>query len=417
LAYPTLILTAYGVETNGLPHNGELSLTQALNVMRARDPTIAIGQTAVAQADADTITAGERPNATLGYSTSKINPAGHNGSGSLWDKSFDTTLSISQTFERGGKRKYRQDQATHSLDAAHADYADTLRGERLSVSQAYWELKRAQEKQENVRALDAIARSSFGAADTRLKHGDVAPLDVERLHIGAAEADNAVDQATAAVSDAQITLASFLDVTEQASTLRAIDEWPQQGTPNPDLESTLGRRPDIAAALQRVRAAEAALGLAHAQRKRDVTVSGQYEHNPTPFGHTLLGIGVSIPLFTGNQYEGEIRRAYANLDAAQAQLARVQVAAGAEVRRAVADVHAADARVQRYDGDLVERARRAEHVAETAYARSGISLAELLDARRDLRAVENDATDARADFAEALAALAAAAPTGATPQP
>jgi len=67
-------------------------------------------------------------------------------------------------------------------------------------------------------------------------------------------------------------------------------------------------------------------------------------------------------------------------------------------------------RVRRYDSDLIERALAAEKTVETAYARGGLALADLLDARRALKATQDDACDAHADFAEALAALAAAVP-------
>jgi cobalt-zinc-cadmium efflux system outer membrane protein len=399
------------------PLTMHLSLVDALKRMRSHDPNLALAQTAVEQAAADTVTAGERPNATLAYSTSKINPAGNNGPGTLWDKSFDTIVSVNQPFERGGKRQHRLDQADANADAAHADYADTLRRERLAVAQAYWELKRAQEKQASAHALAAIEQRSLHATEARLKLGDIASIDAERLHIGAAQADNAADQANSALADARVALAALLDANAQADALIAIDDWPSDRFVAPDADQVLARRPDIAAAQQHVHAAQAALELAHAQRTRDITFSGQYEHDPAPFGHTLLGIGVSIPLFTGNHYEGEIRRANADLDAALVNLARARLTARSEVQRAIADTRGAHARVQRYNGDLVERARHVEQTAEAAYTRGGFSLADLLDARRELKAAQDDATDARADFAEATAALAAAAPTRDTTSP
>ncbi|MBO9661546.1 TolC family protein [Dokdonella sp.] len=384
-----------------------LTLSQALQRMRTHDPNLAVAQTAVDQAAADEISAGERPNATLSYGTSKINPAGHNGPGSLWDKSFDTIVSIQQPFERGGKRRHRLAAAAANRDASEADYDDVVRRERLVVTQAYWELKRAQQKSESAHALAALARGSLDAAQARLRHGDIAALDVERLRIGAAEADNAAGQADAAREDARVALAALLDAGQDADALEAVDDWPGPGFVAPEADAANGRA-DVQAAERRIAAAQAALDLAHAQRKRDISVSANYEHNPAPFGHTLLGFGVSVPLFTGNHYDGEIARANADIDAARAQLARAQVAARADLGRALADVRSANERLRRYDGDLVDRARRVERTAETAYARGGLALIELLDARRELKAVEDDATDARADFAEALAALAAA---------
>ncbi|MBR0347912.1 MAG: TolC family protein, partial [Rudaea sp.] len=148
-----------------------LSLKRALELMRARDPNLQLAQTAVDQALADKITAGERPNATLAYSTSKINPAGHNGPGNYWNKSFDTVVSLSQPIERGGKRKHRLAQAEANADAAHADYADSVRGERVAVTAAYWELKRAEEKYKNAQTLAEIDHRSIAASEQRLRVG------------------------------------------------------------------------------------------------------------------------------------------------------------------------------------------------------------------------------------------------------
>lgn len=427
----SLPIYAVAVAQNPAPLPAQLTLRQALDFMRARDPNLALAQTAVDQALADKISAGERPNATLAYSTGKINPAGHNGPGTIWDKSYDTIVDVSQPFERGRKRTHRLAQADANADAAHADFIDSTRSEQLAVTNAYWELKRAEEKYTNAQALAAIEQRSLQAAERRLKLGDLPRLDLERMRIEAASADNAVDVARGTLRDAQVSLTALLDATAQSANVSAADAWPRAVAVDlrPDAkpaaqdeafeaDAELTKRPDMLAATRRVAAAEAALDLAHAQTSRDVTLSSQYEHNPTPFGHTLLGVGVSIPLFTGNHYEGEIRRAYADLDAARANLARVRVAALADMQRARADLAATARRAERYDQDLVERARSTEAAVEQAYARGGLGLADLLEERRALKSVQDDATDAHADYAEALAALTAAIPDSIqTPSP
>lgn len=410
-------LATPATDGSGLP--AQLPLAVALARMRTRDPAVEVAQTAVAQAAADRVTAGERPNATFSLSTAKVDLGGHNGAGSLWDKQYDTIVALSQPFERGGKRRHRLAQATASLDATNYDFADTLRVERLAVTQAYWDLKRAQEKRASAHTLEEIERRALQGVEARLQHGDIAALDAERLRLSAAQADNAADQADATVADAQVALGALLDATTSADHIEAIDDWPTSTKIVAD--ASLLHRPDILAAQERVSAAQAALDLAHAQRHRDVTVSAQYEHNPTPgngpgYGDNMVGIGISIPLFTGNRYQGEIGRANADLDAAHALLTQTNIASRADAGRAIADARAADSRVRRYDSDLVDRARRAEQTSEAAYARGGLSLADLLDARRDLKAVEDAATDARADFADAVAALDAAVPLSGNPQ-
>lgn len=388
---------------------GSLTLNHALELMRDRDPTLLMHRAAVGQAQADVSIAGERPNATLAYSTAQINPAGNNGPGSLWDKRFDTIVNLSQPFERGGKRTHRLAQANANADAAHADLADTTRTETLAVRQAYWELKRAEEKYTNELTLQTIEHRSLEANEQRLKLGDAPRLDVERLRVSTAETDNAVDDALQSLHEAQVALAVLLDVAPQSETITTADAWPRAiDTLATDVDASIATRPDVKAAAQRVQAAEAALDLAHAQRHRDVTVSGQYEHNPDPNGHTLLGVGVSIPIFTGNNFHGEIERANADIDAAQASLAHVQALARADVRRAMSDLRTSTQRVRRFDSDIVQRAVDTEEAVETAYTRGGLGLADLLDARRELKTLQDDAADARADYAEALAAFYAA---------
>ena len=399
----------FAADVSAAPALGSLTLAHALELMRDRDPTIAMQRAAVSQAQADTVVAGEGPNATLAYSTAKINPAGHNGPGSLWDKSFDTIVNLGQPFERGGKRRHRLAQANANADAAHADLADTVRTERLAISQAYWELKRAEEKYTNQQNLSAIEHRSLQAAEDRLRVGDAPRLDVERLRISIAETDNSVDAAAQALHDAQVALAAFFDAAAQSDSISTADAWPHTSDAlTASVEAAIATRPDVEAAQRRVKAAEAALDLAHAQRARDVTLSGQYEHNPDPYGHTLLGIGVSIPLFTGNNYGGEIQRANADIDAAQASLAHTLALARADVQRSIADLKATMQRAKRFDSDIVQRATDTEKAVETAYTRGGIGLADVLDARRDLKALLDDATDAHADYAESLAAFFAA---------
>ncbi len=394
------------------PALGALTLDQALQLMRNRDPTLVMQRAVVDQAQADVLVAGERPNATLAYSTAQINPAGHNGPGPVWDKHFDTIVNLSQPFERGGKRTHRLAQANANANAAHADYADVTRTEQFAVRQAYWELKRNEEKYSNALMLQTIEHRSLEAAKQRFKVGDAPRLDVDRLRVSAAEVDNSVDESLQSLHEAQVSLAVLLDVTSQSEKIATADEWPRAiDAPSYDLDSAIAGRPDIKAASLRVQAAEASLDVAHAQRHRDVTVFSQYEHNPDANGHTLLGIGLSIPIFTGNNFHGEIQRANADIEAARASLAHVQALARADVDRALSDLRSTTQRVRRFDSDIVQRAADTEKAIETAYTRGGFGLTDVLDARRELSTLENDAADARADYAEALAAFYAATQT------
>src|SRR5438270_334981 len=124
-----------------------------------------------------------------------------------------------------------------------------------------------------------------------------------------------------------------------------------------------------------------------------------------------LTLTETAQLFAGTLAAAE-RRLQAG-DLATADVAKVRVdyerAQGAnEIQRAASDLNAAAERVERFDGSLLGAANRSAEASEFAFSRGALSVLEVLDARRTLRAVRLEALAARADFAKALAAWRAA---------
>ena len=107
------------------------------------------------------------------------------------------------------------------------------------------------------------------------------------------------------------------------------------------------RLDDVRAAKNRFEAAQNARELARSLRTRDVTVGAQYDHYPlgTPpanaFGNgNSYGVFVSVPLFAGYYYEGEIRRAEVDYNTAMESLEKVRAQARTEIARAFSDLQA-----------------------------------------------------------------------------
>ena len=183
------------------------------------------------------------------------------------------------------------------------------------------------------------------------------------------------------------------------------DAWPIAEAPERTAAAAvIESRPDVRAAALRVQAAEKARDLARALRSRDVTVSMQYEHFPSQVQNNTVGFGVSVPLFLGYNFEGEIRRTEVGLQAAIEALDRTRAQAQAELNRAWSDLSSARERVQRYDTGLLREAQRAAEAAEFAYRNGALGVIDLLDARRVFTATRNDAASARSDLARALVA-------------
>jgi len=387
-----------------------LTLVEAEERMLSFNRDLKSAARQVEGAQAASISAGARPNPTLSINSIGISPSEGIGSGWPGGKRIDSTVRVDQTIERGGKRDIRLEGARAGVEAALADLDNTERRQRLAVRSAYFDLLYAQDREELAREAARLADRSVAAAETRLNAGDLAAADVARIQVDALRAHNDLRQAVAATAGAKMTLALLIGAEREAQRLQAADPWPSSNDPAvPELgTAALDSRPDVRAALMRIDTAEAALRLARSQRTRDVTVGVQVERFPTQSGNTV-GFGVSIPLFLGNQFEGDIRRAETDRYGARDELERTRAIAFAEAERARSELAAAADRLARFDASLLPTAARAAAAAEFAFSNGAAGVTDLLDSRRTLNATRLEALGARADFARALAAWRAAA--------
>jgi cobalt-zinc-cadmium efflux system outer membrane protein len=106
-------------------------------------------------------------------------------------------------------------------------------------------------------------------------------------------------------------------------------------------------------------------------------------------------------LVQANRYDGEIGRATAEAAASQNLLDRTRQRAQIEMLNWLETSQAQAERLQIYEKDLLPRALRVAEQTEMAYRKGGLSLTELLDARRTLRAVQLDVLNARNAYAKA----------------
>lgn len=392
-----------------------LSYAEALSLLKARNRDLALAQRGVEAAEADTLSARARPNPNLSLSTVAINPNGL-GSGAPLDKPVDSIAQLSQLIERGNKRELRSEASRLAFDAARGDLADTLRRANVVLAGTYYDLLLAQERVRITADGAALLAKTVAAAELRLKAGDVAPADLSRIRVDQLRAENEKRAAVAVRERARVNLAYVVGLDADARGLVATDAWPAAGDATPvDLRSTVEARPDVRAAGLRLQAAEKARDLARALRSRDVTVAVQYEHYPSQIANNTFGFGVSVPLFLNYNYDGEIRRAEVNLQAALDGLERTRALAGTEINAAWSDLASARERVQRYDGGLLKESQRAADAAEFAYRNGALGVIDLLDARRILASTRNDAATARADLARALVAWQVAITAYASP--
>ena len=388
----------------------QLTLRQAEAFFVARNRELQLGQRLVEGAEADRLSAGQRPNPNLSFNASPLNPHSGIGSGDVRDKQIGSTVALQQLFERGNKRELRMAAADQNIRASRGEFADIQRQQKVALYAAYYDLVAAQEKQRISTETAALFQKTIDAAEHRLKAGDIARSEVARIRVDALRAQNDARAAQAERQKAQSALAYIIGAERDAAQIQATDGWPDIGAAPAavEIDKALAGRADVQSAQARVEAADKNRELARASRTRDITGSAQFQHFPGDYSNNTFGVGVSIPLFTNYYFEGEIRRADVELQAARDNLERVRALAQGEFARSRADLDAALERVQRFRDMLSQEAQRAADGAEFAYSKGAIGVLDLLDARRQLYATRLDASNTLADYAKSLAAWQAA---------
>ncbi|MBS0336924.1 MAG: TolC family protein [Proteobacteria bacterium] len=397
----------------------DLTLAETEQLVARSNRDVVAARRAVESAAAGILQADVRPNPVVSYNASGISNNPGIGPGSLTNKRIDNTFRIDQTLERGGKRDLRVNAAQGLERAARNDALDVLRQQLLLARAAYADLQQAQGKAEILAGIAELFGKTYSAAQLRQKAGDLAPADVARVQVDFERAQNDLRVAQAELARARLVLAQLVADEAAAADLRASDPWPPVTAPDATtIQQAIEARPDVLAAKSRIEATDKLRDLARSQRTRDVSVGAQFERYPGTQPVNSIGFGVSVPLFLGNDFSGDIQRAEVDRYSALDALERARAVAGAEIARAASDLKAAGERRARYDGSLLAAAQRSADAAEFAFQRGATSVLEVLDARRTLRAVQLEALGARADYAKALYAWQASLQSAATlPQP
>jgi cobalt-zinc-cadmium efflux system outer membrane protein len=400
----------------GLACADTLGLPQVLEAAR-NNLDVSMARQAAEAARADVLAANRSPFPIFTAKTSQMDLEHGIGAGPFGQKKIDKSGGIDWTWERGNKRGLRTQSAEGQAKAAMADLQDMRVMQQLGAASAYFDLLAALERNREMQALGNSAKQLAQSAMLRLKAGDLSAQESARLEIEAQRAQADAHGAQLDQERALLQLGQFTNLRINLKDWQINADWPLLHAmldSSTIQESWVDQRPDVLAALERVSAARAALELAQAQKKSDLTVGSSLDHYPTQ-SRRLLELRVSVPLQWGYGYEGEIGRAQAQLALAQDLLDKTRRDAWADFQRLLQERNAAQQREALYEQDILPRARRVAEQAELAYAQGASSLTDLLDARRTLRSTLIEAAFTRADYAKAHTAWQLRTPTFETP--
>lgn len=372
--------------------------TELLRQVQATAPRLAEARAEVARTVGLARQARAYPNPSLGLEV-------ENFSGSGPYKGIDqaeTTASISQTFELGGKRPARIAAGQAEVQASRQRVARALADFRFDLTASYAEAEAADRRLQ-------LAKESLSLAeeDARISRAFVQSgrePDLRRI-----QAEAAVQAARASLEEAQATrTTAFASLTALAGSSAPITSIPISllDQPPPSLGSaglSTASAPGIMVAQAERDAATRRLSLERRRAVPDVNVSiGFRRFEDSNTSAVVAGVSVPLPLFDRNR--GNVSAVRAEVTAAEARLRAARLDAEAALRSGTARVAAAETRlVASRNGERA--AQEAYRLTRIGYESGKLSLAELLVARRALTDARGQSIAAAVERVSAQAAL------------
>ena len=326
------------------------------------NPVFEAARARVAEAEATILTAGARPNPTLGVTPGIPSP-------------YLFTLDFAVPIETAGKRGYRIQFARSLNQAAEFDLADTAWKLRSGVRTALLDYLLASRNLDLLQSEDQIRVEQVSLLEQRFAVGeiprpvlDVARIELSKAHLTITTAEGQVGQAKAALAAAiGIPVAALQGVEFSWSNLESPPSAESLSPPQIQRDAVVNRL-DVRRSLAQYAAAEADLRLEIAKQYPDFVIGPGYTYEERNSFFTV-GFSTMLPIFNRNQ--GPIAEAEARHKGAAAAFLekQAQVIAGSEqalalYTAALREFAEADASLRTLQDEQEQMMRRAVDVGE-----------------------------------------------------
>jgi len=326
-----------------------------------------------------------------------------------------------------GRRRSSVERRAQELFQANFAFNRKLQEVAYAVSRNYFSLDASRARVTAARATLESAVAVEEAVGARVEEGLATRPDFLLARQERARAAFELEDARGAVDDAQAALADSLGIAPTA--LMRVADLSALALPTGLADSveqiidrTLSHRPDLASQLAALRAREAEERRAVAEFWPRLSFAGsagqavqRYRAGP-PFGTFNMneteyraGLNLEWKLFDGLERNNALREASALREAAEAELAALELKAIREVWKAYSDVKTA-LRKHEYALALLVASQEAYESTLESYRSAGLStVIDLLAAQRDLARARTTDIQSRAELLTAAAALTFAA--------
>lgn len=368
-----------------------MRLNEALALATTRSPELATFAYDERAADARLLQAGLRPNPTISVEAENILGSGDYGGA---DQS-ETTLSLGQLLELGGKRVARMDVARAGQAMVRFDYETRRREVLRRTTLAFIEVLGAQRRVELAEETARLAGEFVPLVQKRASAGVASTIETARGDVQLATAQIGVEQAKRDLAAARRNLVTIWADKEANFTQAVGDLDRRPALPNFTASwARLSLHPLVTRWDAERNLRTAVVAREQAQAKPDVMVSAGPRWLQGDREATLVA-GFSIPLPVANRNQGNIAEAKALVDKSSAEKLNAQAALGAQLGEAWEGLAKALKQIDILEGQLLPAATRTIDAAATAYQAGRLSQLEILDARRTLTDARIQALEAR----------------------
>jgi outer membrane protein, heavy metal efflux system len=314
--------------------HGPWNLKQLTLVAFYYQPALAEARAQWAAVAASKITAGERPNPTVGFT-----PTYDTTTPPPWILGVTWDIPI----ETAGKRGKRIAEAQHFSEAAKWNFVSAAWQVRSHVRAALLNLYYSREDESLLARQETAQSNVVRLLEGQLAVGAVSDYEVTQARVALETTGLARLDATSQYRQARVQLANALGLPLRALnrvqfSFTGLDQFPRELTAPEIRRDAILNRADVRGALAEYAASQSALQLEIAKQYPDIHLGPGYELDQTD-NKWSLGISVDLPILNHNQ--GPVAEAQANRAAAAAHFLTVQTTAIAEIDSALAGYDAA----------------------------------------------------------------------------
>jgi outer membrane protein, heavy metal efflux system len=366
--------TAANAATTEPEHAGALTLADVEAIAERRNPSVAQAAAHVESLRGRYVQVGLYPNPAAGYIGSEIGNEGRAGQQGGY---------LNQEIVTAGKLRLNREVVCQEIQQAELVWQSQRLRVLTDVRRSFYEVLVAQQALQLTEQLVGIGSQGVKAAEALMKAKEVARNDVLQAKIEADSSQILLERARNRYLAAWRNLAAVMGACDMPpkSLAGSAKDGLRELTWEDSLNTLWAHSPQLAGARAGVARAEAALSRECAGRVPNVDLLSTVQHdNATGYTWATVQVGASVPIFNRNQ--GNIRRAQAELIAAQNDVKRTELEL--QQRLAVAFEQYTNARyqVEKYTKDILPNAEASLKLTTTGYQQGEFGYLSLLIAQR-----------------------------------